>query len=205
RGRFGMGGGGGTGFRPGGFQSSQSDRRGPDFFEPRVMDDPQPTLFDPQLEPALSRDVQPFVTPTLRASDSGDIRQVAWQEKPPPAGGKDGEKSGDLNAPRLGVNIEALESLGGVIIRTNSAAAMEAVFRRIHFIQKESAGADIQIHLVPLQFMDATSLTGTLNQLFSRVAIYPNSNVLLAPRVQQGVPQQQPPPQQQQQLPPGAV
>jgi general secretion pathway protein D len=175
------GGGGGVMTRPPGSQS-----RGPDFFEYRVKDDPQPILFDPQLETAtaLSKDVEPFVVPAQAAQYANTyqpIMLVAAGEKPMPAA-----KGPDLLAPRLPVNAEALEQLGIIVIRSNNPADMEAALKIIEYVQKLGAEAEIQISLVPLKHADATSVTNTLNQLFARVVVGPYSNTQISSPVRPG-------------------
>ena len=202
---FGGPGGGFGGFSPGGggirpLDSGQG--RGPDFFEQGVMDDPQPTLlFDPQRQlngengarssqsPSNFHPSQPTGTaganaaprsPAPAAADvpanrpalrSGNVQLVGFEEQQPII------SSETLPGVRQPVQAQALPELGAIIISANNPQDAEAILKIIEYLQREGAGAQIVIELVPLEHADAVSVTNTLNQLFQRVNVLPTGNV----------------------------
>jgi type II secretory pathway component GspD/PulD (secretin) len=147
--------------------------RGPDFFDDRVMDDPQPSLlFDPQ-HPSTDAEQ---VTSTSNNSEATQLTSLEEQQQaqpptttPPP--------SGDIRGPRSAVTAEALEELGVIVISGNNPADVEEVVRIIEYIQRLGAGAEVRIELVPLAFADATSVANTLTQLYLRVVVNAAGNV----------------------------
>ena len=170
-GGFTPGGGGGIGF-PGGGGGFRGGRgpggrisAGPDFFAPAVTDDHQSSMF---FDPAAGARA-PAADP-LFVQDKG-LQLVNFQDIPAPEKEKD---QPGVQAPRLGVTVEPLDQLGLLVLR-GSPADLEAALRIIEFIRKQAAPADIEIVVVPLRVADATSVVNTLNQLFSRVQVGPNS------------------------------
>lgn len=227
---FGGGGfnpGGGGGFSPGSGGSrggsrrggggspppdSNQQSRGPDFFEQRVTDDPQPTfLFDPQSDETALR--QPAIPQALAKEPGGlqEILQVSGQDlqtgllqaqekkEPEPKNEKKDVKDGETKpkievkldevvAPRLPVIAEGLSELGIIVLRANNQADLDAALAIIKYIVENAAGADLKIQVVPLKHADATSVTATLSQLFQRVIITPSST-LAAPAGRTGTQQ----------------
>ncbi|MBX7102475.1 MAG: hypothetical protein K1X57_00235 [Gemmataceae bacterium] len=164
-------GGGGGGRRGGGGNNRAPDREpgGPDFFESGVKDDSRNAgqdaaqfalLVDPQLAPSQGE-----------------------EQKQPPAGPP--PASPDIRGPRDRVAVEALESLGVVIVSAENQQDLEEVLKVIEYIQKLGAGSQIQIQFIPLKQADATQLTGLLNQVFSRVVVGPNGNIAVSLAQQQ--------------------
>jgi general secretion pathway protein D len=202
------GGGGGGGFRPGGGGfpgggrpgggrpggQQRSRNRGPDFFEHRVMDDPQLTLFyDPQHETvtvATSSSPAAADTNVAAAGQAADeasapVRQVslpevAQQPRPqpmPPAAAPGVPQT--IVGPRGPVYIEGLSELGGVIIRANTPEDAKAVEEIIKLLVEQARQAQVKIELVPLEKADATSVANTLNALYSRVQVGPSGYIAL--------------------------
>ncbi len=196
--------GGGMGAPGGGFRSSSLEtERGRDFFEQRVMDDPQQNLlFDPQRDDsanptyasgqphqdggaaASSADAAPL-TPQLQhvqfaefqpATGAQQTAQEGEQEGAKEAG-KDGLKGGVI-APRLPVRVEAISSLGIFVIRANNQQDLEAALKIIEVIQKLGAGSELQLHVAKLEHADATSVAYTLTQVFGRIVITPGATTV---------------------------
>lgn len=172
--RFGGGQGGNRGGRGGGGRINRAPDRepgGPDFFDAGVKDDRQPAsqdaansfvmLFDP-------RDVAP----------SGEEQQAPPRE--PPSGSPSRPvppgASGDIRAPLENVDVQALEQLGVIILRTQTQADMEELEKLIKYLQEHAEKAEVQISLVPLKMGDATHVAATLNQVFARVIVGPTGN-----------------------------
>lgn len=196
RGSFGPPGGssGTSPFSPGPGSNSRSFRRGssrgpgggpqsrgPDFFVDRVKDDPRPILFDPRLDKSgpVASGQENLTTITLASA------QLPPDPSPPPAM----PGNSDATAPRLPVTAEALSQLGIVVLRANNAADLEAALRIVEFIQKQGAGAEVDIQIVPLKHADATSVTNILLQLYQRVQVGPNATTIAAPTTTGGQPQ----------------
>lgn len=175
-GRGGFPGGGGPGImpvRPGGGggpppstePGSGTQSRGPDFFEQRVMDDPQvPRLYDPWLNSVVH--LEPSFAP---ASGIHPIQLVGFQQPPPPGG--------DIRAPRSPVTAQALPELGGIVITGNNPADVEEIIRVLKLLQQEAAKTQIEVEIVPLEHADATNVVNQLNQLFSRVNPSASGNI----------------------------
>ncbi|MBI3410657.1 MAG: hypothetical protein HY040_20160 [Planctomycetes bacterium] len=87
----------------------------------------------------------------------------------------------EVIAPRLPVTAEALEQLGIIVIRAQNPADLEAALKIIEYIQQQGANAEVEINIIPLRYADATSVTSTLNQLFSRVVVGPNATTQVVP------------------------
>jgi type II secretion system protein D len=162
--------GGGGGNRPGG-RSLDMESRGPDFFEQRVMDDPEtPQLFDPQ---------------ALNLNHPEEQQPPPGGNQPPPGGApvqppQPGQQPGpdEFRAPRRPLNFSALPQLGTGVI-TGDPQDIEELMKLIEFLQKGAAGALPVIELVPLKFADATSVTNTLTQIFQRFVFTPSGPVLV--------------------------
>ena len=103
---------------------------------------------------------------------------------------------GTIRAPRSPVTAEALPELGAIIIQANNPEDAALVEEIIKFIQKEFAGAEIQIEVVPLLYADATAVANIMAQMFQRVLITPTGNVG-ATNARPGAPAQQQAPQAQ--------
>jgi type II secretory pathway component GspD/PulD (secretin) len=191
-------GGGGGGFGGGGGppRSSYSgpQSRGPDFFEERVTDDPQPTfLYDPQQPINDAENENPAsgrgrVSQTELNSDSSNtsnpIQLTSYQEEQQPGGGPTGPVApgagANVQGPRSPVTAEALEQLGIVVVSGNTPADVEEVVRIIELITKLGAGSEVEIRVVPLAVADATSVANTLTQLFNRVNLTATGNVAVS-------------------------
>jgi type II secretion system protein D len=162
--RFGGGGGnrggrGGMGNR----LNRQPDREpgGPDFFEQGVMDDRQNAgedaanfsiLYDPQAS---------------RYSGEEQQQPPARPNQPP---------STEIRAPLENVDVQALEQLGVIILRTQTQADMDELEKLIKYLQDHAEKAEVGIMLVPLKQGDATHIAATLNQVFARVVVGPTGN-----------------------------
>ncbi len=185
----GPGGGSSRGGGPGGGSSQGGGGRtssldpggagGPDFFEQRVMDDPQPSfLFDPQLVSSAEESQTPDTQADSHLAAQQPGTQANPQQKPaspaqPPAGPPAPPTSGEVTGPRSNVTAEPLSELGLIVITGNNPQDVETVVKIIEYLQKLGAGAEVDIQLVPLKWADATSTAATLNQLFSRVNVGP--------------------------------
>lgn len=169
-------------------------RSGPDFFEGRVMDDPEsPILYDPQLEgypefvyqilsgpqqTGLAREGQtpePVTSnPLQQAGFSSEVPAKTQIEK------KDQPQPGfELKGPRQNVTIDPIPELGIVIIRTQNAQDMKEILALIDQIQGIAKTAQVKIEIIPLKNGDATSISNSLNLLYQRVQIGPNSSYIL--------------------------
>jgi general secretion pathway protein D len=191
----GMGGGGfrpGGGFGPGGGggrPGNRSEGRGPDFFEQRVMDDPQPSgLFDPQhdsstVSATLTQAApDPQVGPAGPSPDttpavSAGVAYYEQEQQPPAPAAPGGQPPGTVTGPRSNVTADALPELGAIIIRTENPADLEAILQIIQYLQQIGAAAEVQIEMVPLEYGDATAVANQLNQLYQRVNVTANGNV----------------------------
>jgi len=188
RGGAGTGGGGpagGTGGPPGSRQSRADG--GPDFFEPRVMDDPKfSQLFDPHPAseiPSPKSEIQKAKSEVENAGSEFAIdsteEQQAQPVQPPPSA------PGQLEGPRSNVIGEALPDLGAIILSGNKED-VEAMVKILEYIQKTFAAAsDVQIELVPLEHADASYVAYELNQLYQRVIVGPNATILASPAQRQ--------------------
>jgi general secretion pathway protein D len=178
--RFGGGGGGGGpggfggnrfgggGGPPGGGRGPNQQARGPDFFEQRVMDDPQSSLlFDPQLERQQTGEANGVI-----AAGAEEEQQQPPQQPAIPPGGN------TIQAPRSLVDIEALPDLGVVILRTQNPEDMKLMLELIKLLQERAKEAEIKIQMVPLEHADATSVANTLNTLYQRVNYSPSGLTL---------------------------
>lgn len=144
----------------------REESRGPDFFAYPVTDDHQvPRLFDPQ---------QPSVVHTgWSFAPTGGIHPlqlVAHQEKPQLPGEP-------IRGPRQPVSAQALPELGGIIISGNNPADVEEILRVLELLQKVTKPAQVVIEVIPLQNADATSVTNTLLQLYSRINPSASGNI----------------------------
>src|SRR5262249_28118707 len=80
---------------------------------------------------------------------------------------------GDVTGPRSPVTAEPLTDLGLIVITGNNPQDVETVVKIVEYLQKLGAGAEVEIKLVEMKNADATSISATLNQLFSRVNVGP--------------------------------
>src|SRR5207237_5451578 len=71
----------------------------------------------------------------------------------------------------------ALPELGVIVISGGNQADVDEIIRTIEIVTKLGAGSELELRLVYLKQADATSLVGTLNQIFARVLFAPNGNV----------------------------
>jgi general secretion pathway protein D len=164
--------GGGGGNRPGG-RSLDMESRGPDFFEQRVMDDPEtPQLFDPQAL-SLNHPEEQQPPPGGNQPPPGGAPAQPPQPGPQPPAGPD-----EFRAPRRPINFSALTQLGAGVL-TGDPADIEELLKLIEFLQKGAAGAQPIIELVPLKFADATSVTNILTQIFQRFVFTPSGPILI--------------------------
>jgi type II secretory pathway component GspD/PulD (secretin) len=206
----GPGGGGGGGGRPGAIQGgagtnrgtgSGRQSRGPDFFVPRVKDDPQSnehenilTIVTAKWRPEVAWQIRGLPDAGKNQAqtlvpEAGKNDQVAQQvlyfeeqgqEQGPEKKAGAGKETGEaVPIPRLPVITDALPSLGGIVITARSKEDMEAVLKIIEYLQKQGREAEIKVQIVPLKHADATSVTNTLNQLFTRVNVLPTANTLV--------------------------
>jgi type II secretion system protein D len=208
-GRPGGGGGGGT-MRPGGDGSSYrgpSQRRGPDFFEEGVMDDPDVhILYDPQRDgypeleiPNLGGEPEGLALQSPSSTSSTNIQQAQYitqqdgqaqpvpgQAQPPQPKGPDIFGAGpDIVAPRLPYTIEALPDLGVIIVRAMNPQDLKALMDLLQTLQDIAKTTELELKVIPLVHADATSVTNMLQQLYSHVVIGPFSTTLAAPGTQQ--------------------
>ena len=193
--------------RPGGDglpYQGPTQRRGPDFFEDGVMDDPEfSILYDPQrdgypelLKPIFvgePRRIMGLASQTTELAPQNDIlpaQYVIYQGEPglqqpdkqPDKGGPVlGGGQTELKAPRLPYTIEALPELGAILIRAMNPEDLQALLDLIARIQELAKQTEIQIEVVPLQQADATSVVNYLQQLYGRVVIGPFTTNLVPP------------------------
>ena len=197
RGGFGGGNTGGGRTRGGGGRSPDDGDggRGPGFFESRDMDVPsESNFYDPKrdrqvvqaqfVEPVIGPRIAPPVGPVLL-----DPRAVAQE---PPKGmadpkdfkGKDDPKdlqdlkkdgprrdAEEIRGLRSTVNIEALEELGIVVISANTPADLEEILKIIAYLQKLGADSENALHVMPLEYGDATSIVNTMTQVLNRIPL----------------------------------
>ncbi|HZZ81256.1 MAG TPA: secretin N-terminal domain-containing protein, partial [Gemmataceae bacterium] len=193
-------GGGGGGIRGGGGGGTRGGGRGrisqgPDFFEQRVTDDPASILFDPAeaivnvlYDPAEEaqnlarfprRQDDDVVIPVYTANPFYFASYLQPDEKLQPIVPEKvqapKEVQGTVNAPRLPVQIEVLNGLDQILIRTANPADLEAVLEIIRVIREKASGASVAIQMVPVRFGDVVQITATLNQFYSRVQVSPNT------------------------------
>ncbi len=175
----GGGGGGGRGAGGGG-RGMSSAAQGPDFFVDRVTDDPkQAIFFDPQQSTDASSDDN--LNPGATSNDSGALLPINYQ---PPQLGQG--PAAEVQAPQRPVQIEALPELGIIVVRSANPQDAKLVEELIEIIRKQSANAEVDIRMVPLEKGDATSIANILTQVFQRVQLTANGNLstLGAPRQQ---------------------
>jgi general secretion pathway protein D len=179
---------------PGRFGGGQT--RGPDFFEQRVTDDPQPAVkhffFDPQRDLATtapqfiaSRETMDPVTSTVGrfapVSDDlpGQIVSTSFQERPAEGDQLPPPQKETFVAPRLTVNAVSLPQLGLLVLSGQNPEDVKLIRQIIEYLRDQAKAAETVIYLQPLERSDATSVTNSLNQLLQRVAIGPDSTQLI--------------------------
>src|SRR5260370_23305446 len=79
----------------------------------------------------------------------------------------------DLPAPRLPVTVEALDTLGVIVVSGQNPEDVAKVLAIIDFIARQARQAQIQIRMVRLDFADATAVVNILSQIYGRVNISP--------------------------------
>ena len=165
--RFGPGGGGGG---PGGSRGGRDQSRGPDFFEYRVTDDPQvPRFFDPRESSVVHLDWSFAPTDGIHPA-----QLVAYQDKGKlPPGGE------PVRGPRSPVSAQALPDLGAIIISGNNPADVEEILRVLKLLSEINKPAQVVVRVFPMEQADATSVTNTLLQYYSRVNPSPSGNIPL--------------------------
>ena len=179
----GGGGRGGAGGGRGGLQRSSSDSLtgGSDFFEHGVKEDPQSlSLYDPRMDPTptdldMVRALAVGRAPEALAEEL--LAVAAGEQQPVNAGTAQNpaaKASENLPAPRNGVTADVLPELGYIVISTQNPADAAAIEKIIQLIIDTSKGAEVNYRIFYLKYADATSVTATMNQLFSRVNV--NSN-----------------------------
>src|SRR5262249_37653157 len=153
-----------------------------DFFEQRVMDDPEPSvLYDPQLKYTSQDNASSAAQASFGCLDLSGQPEGTVSSNQVPSGRSEGTDAfvppghseeqqaaqpETVVAPRRDVTGEALPELGGIVIRAENPEDLKAILDLIEYIRKEAEKADIQIQLVELKYADATSVVATLNQLF---------------------------------------
>jgi type II secretory pathway component GspD/PulD (secretin) len=177
----------GGGGRDGGGRSGggrgREQSRGPDFFEQRVMDDPQPSvLFDPQHtsngnEQAAHSQEQPADRQEPVGGTPNPIQLTSLEEQQQPQPQPPAVTGDTIRGPRSPVTAEALPELGAIVIQGNNPADVQAVIEIINYIARFGALAEVEIQLVPLEYADATSVANTLVQLYQRVLVGTSGNV----------------------------
>ena len=70
--------------------------------------------------------------------------------------------------------MEVLPQLGSVVISANNPQDVEAIRKIIQYLEGLRKISEVELQLVPLQHGDATDMTATLNQIFSRLSVTPN-------------------------------
>jgi type II secretion system protein D len=137
--------------------------RGPDFFDGRVMEDPQSSLFfDPQHN--VSANAQ---------TDSG-VKPVSYEEEQQPEPAETGFEN--LPAPRSAVTVQPLPGLGLYVVTGNNPADVEAIVKLLKILGEGAPSAELKIELLVLKKADATGVANTLNQLYQRVIVGPSGN-----------------------------
>jgi type II secretion system protein D len=153
------GGGGGGPRRRRNNRAPDRTGRGPDFFDGRVMDDPQSSgFYDPQHDAA--------------------IKPVSYEEEQQPesAPAPAPMDLGDFPAPRTTVTVQPLPGLGIYVVTSNNPADAELIARFLEALGNAAPSSNLEIMLLPLQKADATGVANTLSQLYQRVIVGPSGN-----------------------------
>ncbi|HTK75774.1 MAG TPA: secretin N-terminal domain-containing protein, partial [Gemmataceae bacterium] len=172
----GPGGGGmgnrGTGGPPGRNRDPGDLIRGPDFFEQGVMDDPKPSqLYDPRDDRLTN--VLAFMG---EEQQQPPATQPPAQPPRPPAQPGTGDS---VPGPRRPFNAQALPDLGVLVISGENPNDIEEIVRLIDFIKRISAGSQVKLQYVNLEYADATSVSNFLSQVFARVQIGQSGDVIV--------------------------
>jgi type II secretion system protein D len=197
---FGGGRGGGGGRSP----DAGDGERGPDFFESRGTDAPSKSkLYDPRLDSQLVQaqynepayfQRSPNLTPTLGPNYTyqdppkgmTDPKDIKGKEEPP-EGKKDRPRADEeIRGLRSTVNIEALEELGVVVISANTPADLEEILKIIAYLQKLGAESENALHIMPLEYGDATSIVNTMNYVLRGIPLLNQSGNVGPPPQQIG-------------------
>ena len=151
------GGGGGGPRRRRNNRAPDRTGRGPDFFDGRVMDDPQSSgFYDPQHDAA--------------------IKPVSYEEEQQPESAPAPMDLGDFPAPRTTVTVQPLPGLGIYVVTSNNPADAELIARFLEALGNAAPSSNLEIMLLPLQKADATGVANTLTQLYQRVIVGPSGN-----------------------------
>ncbi len=95
---------------------------------------------------------------------------AAYEQQPPIQPALGTTTSQDVPAPKAAISAEVLPDAGFIVIR-GPKADVEAIEKIIQIIVGSVKGTEISYQLIPLKYADATSVTATLNQVFSRVSV----------------------------------
>jgi type II secretion system protein D len=195
-GGFGGRGGGGGGFgggRGGGGQRPDAGRPeaslpgGPRFFEPGVMEDPNPVtpvLYDPaQHRQAAQAQVVPVSFIGRPQRPGVELRQ-AGQAQPQPPGAQPQPQPEVPRAPRRGVTVQPVPGTDQLIIVGDPADVAE-IEQIIQYITRLAAVADTDIRIFSLEFADATSVVNILRELYRGVNVRAGSTGLITTQQQQ--------------------
>jgi type II secretion system protein D len=188
----GFGGGGGPGGNRGGRPGGMG--RGPDFFDDRVKDDPQPSLtllYDPQRDRQTNQQTStkgevgsaapgagpaPSAETAASNAESGSSIQLARADE---------EQQQSQSAPstpgieglRSNVTAEALSELGAVIITAQNRADFEIILQVIRRLQELAKESEVRVQMVPVTYGDPTFISNILTQLYQRVVVGPGGNI----------------------------
>jgi type II secretion system protein D len=197
-GGFRPGGGGGGSFRPGGQRSDRDLLGGSLNFDYRGMDAPSAQIYDPEFDPPTEdqTDDAPNLDPThvlfLTSSEEPALPVPLVPAAPqPPA--QPQPKSGQPGAqppvplaapsPSAGIQVQAFEDLGGIVIRGRTKEEIEAIKQFLELIRRgPGQQAEIAIEMVKLDYQDATGVVNTLTQVLSRLSIGASGGLVLPPR-----------------------
>ncbi len=145
------------------------------------MDDPsvRNVLYDPADEPDLPvivRDENEPLIPVYTANPfyfasylqpDEKLQPIIPEKVPPPKGALEGQ----VNAPRLPVRIEIVP--GGMVFIGNPDD-VRAVIQIIEALQRNAAGAKVEVQLVPVRLGDPTDIAARLSLFLSKVQLDPN-------------------------------
>ena len=152
---------GGPGRRRGGQRAPDREGRGPDFFEGRVMDDPQPILFDPQHDASALND----------NDQGGSVQPVRYQEPAQPPQPPQPPGAVVVEAPRTPVTAIQVGPTGQIILSGPNAEDVNLVYDQLMAILATIPHTTLKIEFVPLKKADAAAVASTLSQLYTRVIV----------------------------------
>jgi type II secretion system protein D len=156
-------------------------------YDPEADQDPWvsrsdiPANFAPPAPAARRRLAGPVVQVGGRQAPGGV--QLAGGQPPAPQPGQPirppvGPPGTGLAVPRGPATAVPFPELGIVVLRTGDQQDLKIILDLIEQLQKDAAGAETVIELVPLKHADSSTLAGTLNSLFGRVQLGLGSNIL---------------------------